>query len=93
MSLVRYLNPADHHPARITKVTKILQRDLILKTEFPVKTRDIHKIEKKNSVDISVFGYANKVKYLIYVSKKCCEDKYVDLLLIGEGEKSTMFLS
>ena len=30
--LVRYLNPANHHPGRITKLTKILQRDLILKT-------------------------------------------------------------
>ena len=51
--------------------------------KFTVKTRDIHKIEKKNSI----FGYENKVKYPIYVSKKCCEDKHVDLLLIGEGEK------
>ena len=36
---------------------------------------------------MSVFGYKNKVKYPIYVSKKFCEDKHVDLLLIGEGEK------
>ena len=35
-----------------------------------------------------MFGYENKVKYLIYVSKKCCEDKHVDLLLIGEREKN-----
>ena len=26
-------------------------------------------------------------KKSIYVSKKCCEDKNSDLLLIGEGEK------
>ena len=36
---------------------------------------------------ISVFRYENKAKYPIYLSKKCCEDKDVDLLLIGEGEK------
>ena len=36
---------------------------------------------------IRIFRYENKVKYPIYVSKKCCEDKDVDLLLIGEGEK------
>ena len=30
--LVRYLNPANDHPARITKPDKILQIDLILKT-------------------------------------------------------------
>ena len=35
-----------------------------------------------------MFGYENKVKYLIYVSKKCCEDKHFDLLLIGEREKN-----
>ena len=58
-----------------------------------MKVTDIHKIERKNSVGISVFGYENKKKYPIYVSKTCCEDKYVDSLLIGEGKKSTMFLS
>ena len=29
----------------------------------------------------------NKEKYPIYVSTKCCEDKHIDLLLIGNGEK------
>ena len=29
--LVRYLNPADHDPARITKADKDLAKDLILK--------------------------------------------------------------
>ena len=38
-----------------------------------LKIRDIHKIEKKISISISVFGYLNKEKHLIYVSKKCCE--------------------
>ena len=40
-----------------------------------------------NSIGISVFGYEDKKKYPINVSKKCNEDKHVDLLLIGEGEK------
>ena len=43
----------------------------------PVKIRDIHKIENKNSIGISVFGYENKEKYPLYVTKKCCEEKYV----------------
>ena len=59
---------------------------MILKT-FPVKIRDIHKIEERNSIGISVFGYENKGKDPVYVSKKCCEDNHVDLLLIGKGEK------
>ena len=28
-----------------------------------VKTRDIHKIENKNSIGVSVLGYENKEKY------------------------------
>ena len=86
--LIRYLNPADHHPARITKSDKNFTKTLDFKDiKFPVKTRNIHKIEKKTSIGISIFGYENKVKYPIYVSKKCCEDKHADLLLIGEGRK------
>ena len=61
--------------------------------KLPLKTRDILKTEKKNSIGINVFGYQNKVKYPIYVSKKCCGDKHVELLLTGEEEKGTMFLS
>ena len=49
--------------------------------------RDINKIEKKNSIWISVFGCENKGKHQIYVSKKCCEEKHVDLLLIGQKGK------
>ena len=44
------------------------------------------KLEKKNSIGISVFGYENKEKYPIYLSKKCCEEKHVELLLIGKRE-------
>ena len=35
-------------------------------------------------------GYKNKKKYAICVSKKCCEEKHIDLLLIEEGEKKTL---
>ena len=52
-----------------------------------MQIRDIHKIEKNNSIGFSVSGYKNKEKHPIYVSKKCCEEKHVDLLLIGEERK------
>ena len=55
--------------------------------KFPVRIRDINKIEKKNSTSISAFGYENKGKHPIYVSKKCCEETHVDLLLIGKEGK------
>ena len=46
--MVRYLNPADHHPAKITKADKYFAKRLDFKDKkFPIKTRDIHKIEKK----------------------------------------------
>ena len=73
--LVRYLNPGDHNPRRIIKVYKHFAKRLDFKgIKFPVKIRDIHKIEEKNSsIGISVFGYENKENYPIYVSKQYCE--------------------
>ena len=44
--LVRYLNPADHHLARITKADKDFAKKLDFKDiKFPVKINDNHKIE------------------------------------------------
>ena len=37
--------------------------------DFIVKIRDIHKIEKKDCIIISVFGFGNREKFPIYVSK------------------------
>ena len=74
--LFRYLNPGDHNPRRIIKVYKDFAKRLDFKgIKFPVKIRDIHKIEKKkkSSIGISVFGYENKGNYPIYVSKQYCE--------------------
>ena len=86
--LVRYSNSAGHYPRGITKSDKDFAKRLKLKNiKFPVKIRDIHKIEKYNSIGISVFGYENKEKHPIYLSNKCCEEKHVDLSLIRKGEK------
>ena len=54
--LVRYLHPADHHPARITKAGKYFAKELDFKEKFAVTIRDLHRIEEKNSIGISVFG-------------------------------------
>ena len=46
--LVRYLNPADHTPRRITKSDKDFVKRLNFKDiTFPVKIKDIHKIKKR----------------------------------------------
>ena len=55
--------------------------------KFLLKIKGIHKIEKKKFIRISVFGYVNKIKYSINVSKKSFEEKNVDFLLIGEEGK------
>ena len=48
----------------------ILRENIEFKNiRFPVKIRDIHKIEKENYISISVFDYENRAKFSIYVSK------------------------
>ena len=55
---------------RIRKVDKSHGDKLHFKdVKFPVKVSNIHKIERKNSVEISVFGYEDIKKYPIYLSK------------------------
>ena len=45
--MVRYLHPADHVPRRITKADQNFPKELGFKDiNFPVQTREIHKIEK-----------------------------------------------
>ena len=45
--LVKYLIPADHNTRRITKADKYFAKGIDFKDKnFPVKIRDIHKIEK-----------------------------------------------
>ena len=57
---MRYLNPPDRNQARITKAVEDFAKKLDFKDKkFTVKVRDIHKIEKKNSIGISVFCYKN----------------------------------
>ena len=49
-SIVRYLNSANHQPARIIKTDKDFAKKFDSKDiDFPVKIRDIHKIEKKTT--------------------------------------------
>ena len=52
----------------------------------PVKIRDIHKVEGKNCISISVFDYENKQKFPIYVSKNTFK-RHVNLSLIEEKDQ------
>ena len=87
----KVLPSSDHNPRVISKADKDFAKKLDFKeVKFSVKIRDVQKIEKMNSISISIFGYKNKEKYPIHVSKNTFKN-YVDLLLIGE--KGTLFLS
>ena len=91
--MVRYLNSADQNPRRITKADKNFSERFDFKDiQIPFKIIDIHKIEKKSSISMNVFVDKIKEKYPIYVSKQCCEEKHIDLLLVGEGEKLYVLL-
>ena len=43
-------------------------------TEFPVTKKDFRKIEKQNNIKINVFGYKDKQRYPICISKESFED-------------------
>ena len=89
---MRYLHPANHHLALITKAGKDFAKRLDFKDKkIRVKIRDFQKIEKKISITVSVLGDETKEKYLTYLSKQFFEKKHVDLLFRGEGEKNTIF--
>ena len=86
--IVRYFHQVNHNLKRITKADIDFAKKINFKDiKFPVKVRRIQNIEINNSISISVFGYENKEKHPIYISKKCCEEKNVDSLLIGEEGK------
>ena len=83
---IRHLNPQDKYPQRIKKSDKAFIENLNYSgIEFPVTTKQYNKIEKQNEININVFGYENKQKYPIYVSKERYED-CMNLLLITENE-------
>ena len=74
--LDRYLNPADHQSVKITNADKdFSKRPNFKDIKSPAKTRDIHKIEKKDSISISIFCYENKEKHRIYESKNTVKKK------------------
>ena len=60
---------------------------LILNVQFLVSKEEYSKIEKKNSICINVFGYANGLVNPVHVLDEKCED-FMDLLLIANNNKS-----
>ena len=86
----RYINPSKEHPERILKIDKKIAKKLDYdKIEFPVQVKDFDKIEIKNNICINVFGYENKLVFLIYVSDQKFEDS-MDLLLFHKTKNGSV---
>ena len=83
---IRHLNPQDKYPQRIKKSDKEYVNKLDYSgVEFPIAVKHYNRIEKQNSVNISVYRYENKQPYPIYVSKENNKD-HMELLLVTEKE-------
>ena len=83
---IRHLNPQDNDPQRIKMTDKQYIEKLDYSSiEFPVTVKQINKIEKQNNICINLFGYEEKQKFPIYISKEKYQD-HMELLLITEGE-------
>ena len=89
--MVGYWHPTDHHQERIRKVDKYFARKLDCKEKkFTVKIIDIYKIEKKNCIGISIFGYEDKEN--IQCFKKCFQNTYRFVSDKKESEKHYVFI-
>lgn len=84
---IRHLNPREKNPQRIRKLDKTFVDKLDYSgIEFPVTVKHFNfKIEKQNSINVNVFGFEEKQRFPIYVSKEKYED-CLNLLLITENE-------
>ena len=83
---IRHLNPQDKDPQRIKRTDKQYIEKLDYSSiEFPVTVKQINKIEKQNNICINLFGYEEKQKFPIYISKEKYQD-HMELLLIIEGK-------
>ena len=85
---IRHLNPQEKDPQRIKKTDKTFISQLDYSSiKFPVTVKQINKIEKQNNICINLFGYEEKQKFPIFISKEKFTD-HIELLLITEGENN-----
>ena len=89
---IRHLNSQKEDPQRIKKEDKQLKGGLNYEgIKFPVSQKQYNKIEKQNSIRISVFGYEKGQPFPIHISKEKFEDQ-MNLLLITKDEKKHYIL-
>ena len=76
-----------NNPRRITKSDKdVAKRRGFKDIKSLSKLETFIKLRKRILLEVVFFAMKIK-KHPNYVSKQCCEEKHVDLSLIGEGQK------
>ena len=84
---VRHINPVKIYPERIAREDKKLFSSLNYDgVGFPVREKDLSKIEEKNNICINVPCYENRLTFPFYVSDKKFENS-ANLLLVNDGDK------
>ncbi|CAB4018912.1 Gastrula zinc finger [Paramuricea clavata] len=92
-SHVRHLNPKVRRATTITQKDREFITNLDYKgIDFPVKISDIDKIERKNSISISVFGYKGKKQFYPIRNSKAKYEDHMELLLLGGGEGNNHYV-
>ncbi|CAB4009240.1 Gastrula zinc finger [Paramuricea clavata] len=85
-SHVRHLRPKARRATAITKQDREFAKNLDYKgIDFPVKISDIDKIERRNSISISIFGYKGKKQFYPIRNSKTKYDEHMELLLLGDN--------
>ena len=89
---IRHLNPVKHNLQRIT----ISDREFVQRLDysgitFPVQIKDIKKIEKRNSININVFGYDHGRLFPIRISYEHHND-HMELLYIEDNKSHYVYI-
>ena len=83
-----FLFSPKNHPERISKYKEHVVKVKYDKLNFPVKLKDIPKIENMNDIRFNAFGvYGKQSIYPFCISNKIC-DKTCNLLLIENDNKN-----
>ncbi|CAB3984674.1 Gastrula zinc finger, partial [Paramuricea clavata] len=92
-SHVRHVRPKARRATTITRQDMEFAENLDYEgIDFPVKISDIDKIERKNSMSISVFGYKGKKQFYPIRNSKTKYDEHMELLLLGDGNGNNHYV-